>query len=72
MPPKKNSPKRLRALGLRPVRIWLPDTSRPGFAEECRRQCQLLAADPHEKAILAELAAMADVHGWTFTGERPG
>lgn len=28
----------LRAAGLRPLQIWVPDTRRPGFAEECRRQ----------------------------------
>jgi len=26
------------------VQIWVPDTRAPGFAEECRRQCRLLAA----------------------------
>jgi hypothetical protein len=56
---------RLRAQGLRPVQIWLPDTTRPGFAAECRRQSLLLAADPHEQEILAELATMADTEGWT-------
>lgn len=34
---------KLRAAGLRPVQIWVPDTRAPGFAEECRRQCRLLA-----------------------------
>ena len=34
----------LRAAGLRPVQIWVPDTRRPGFAAECRRQSQLVAA----------------------------
>ncbi len=34
----------LRRAGLRPVQIWVPDTTRPGFAEECRRQ-SLLAAE---------------------------
>ena len=29
----------LRARGLRPIQIWVPDTRRPGFAEEVRRQC---------------------------------
>jgi hypothetical protein len=33
---------KLRALGLRPVQLWVPDTSAPGFAEECRRQSQLV------------------------------
>ncbi|MCK0208226.1 antitoxin MazE family protein [Starkeya koreensis] len=34
----------LRAAGLRPVQIWIPDTRRPGFAEECRRQASVVAA----------------------------
>lgn len=34
----------LRAAGLRPIQIWVPDTRRPGFAEECRRQSQIVAA----------------------------
>ena len=33
-----------RAAGLRPVQLWVPDTRAPGFAEEMRRQCALLAA----------------------------
>ena len=33
---------KLRAAGLRPVQIWVPDTSAPGFAEECRRQSRLI------------------------------
>jgi hypothetical protein len=34
----------LRAAGLRPVQIWVPDTRRQGFAEECRRQSIVVAA----------------------------
>lgn len=33
----------LRAAGLRPVQIWLPDTRAPGFAEEYRRQSRIVA-----------------------------
>ncbi|QEL23055.1 DUF3018 family protein [Bosea sp. F3-2] len=33
----------LRAAGLRPVQIWVPDTRRAGFIEECRRQARLVA-----------------------------
>jgi hypothetical protein len=32
----------LRTAGLRPLQIWVPDTRRPGFAEECRRQALLV------------------------------
>lgn len=33
----------LRKAGLRPVQIWVPDSRRPDFAAECRRQAQLAA-----------------------------
>jgi hypothetical protein len=33
---------KLRAAGLRPVQLWLPDTRPPEFAAECRRQSRLI------------------------------
>ena len=33
----------LRASGMRPLQIWVPDTRRQGFAEECRRQAIVIA-----------------------------
>jgi hypothetical protein len=32
------------ATELRPVQLWLPDTSTPSFAETVRRQCLAIAA----------------------------
>jgi hypothetical protein len=46
---------KLRAAGLRPIQIWVPDTRAPGFAEECERQCRVLAA-----AVDRELDAWLD------------
>jgi hypothetical protein len=54
----------LRAAGLRPVQIWVPDTRREGFAEECRRQSLALRNDPHEADVLDFLDAAADRNGW--------
>jgi len=54
----------LRAAGLRPVQIWLPDTRRPGFAEECRRQSQTLQDDAHEQKTLEWLETAGDHEGW--------
>ncbi|ABC21698.1 antitoxin MazE family protein [Rhodospirillum rubrum] len=53
----------LRAAGLRPIQIWVPDTSRPGFAEEVRRQCQIVAeADASDTDLLGFLdAALLDL-----------
>lgn len=57
----------LRRAGLRPVQIWVPDTRRPDFAEECRRQSRLVAqadaADPDLMQFLDD--ALADLDGWT-------
>jgi len=54
----------LREAGLRPVQIWVPDTRRKGFAEECRRQSQMLRDDPFETETLAWLNEAADREGW--------
>lgn len=57
----------LRKAGLRPVQIWVPDTRRPGFAAECRRQSQLAAqADLADQDLLEFMdAALADIDDWT-------
>ena len=56
---------RLREQGLRPIQIWVPDTRRPGFAEECRRQSQAVRNDPHEQEHLDYAAqAAATIEGW--------
>jgi hypothetical protein len=56
--------KALRAAGLRPRQIWVPDTRQPGFAEECRRQSLLLRDDPHEQEVLEWLEKAADREAW--------
>ena len=55
----------LRAAGLRPVQIWVPDTRRRGFAAECRRQSLSLRNDPAEREVLDWLDKVADRDGWT-------
>ena len=54
----------LRARGLRPIQIWVPDTRRPGFAEEARRQCLALRDDPQEKEVLDWIEKAMDYTGW--------
>ncbi|WP_158812442.1 antitoxin MazE family protein [Methylocapsa sp. S129] len=53
----------LRAAGLRPLQIWVPDTRRPGFAEECRRQSLVVAkADAADRDLQEFMAAaLADL-----------
>lgn len=59
-----NHRQKLRAQGLRPVQIWVPDTRKLGFAEECQRQSRLLIDDPLEKETIGWLEQAADTRGW--------
>jgi hypothetical protein len=54
----------LRARGLRPIQIWIPDTRKPGFAEEAHRQSLAVRNDPHEKEIQNLIEEMMDYTGW--------
>jgi hypothetical protein len=54
----------LRAAGLKPVQIWIPDTRSKSFRQKCERECLSLAADPQEAEILAWIAEVADTDGW--------
>lgn len=48
-----NYRKRMRAAGLRPVQIWVPDTSSPEFIEKCRQDSLAVAAnDPGGDEIM--------------------
>ena len=55
----------LRAAGLRPIQIWVPDTRKKGFPEECRRQSLLLTHDDHEIDVLNWIEKVSDSTGWT-------
>jgi hypothetical protein len=50
---------RLRAQGLRPVQIWVPDVDAPGFRSEVRRQIRRLDV-AHEAETLDFIAAAAE------------
>lgn len=41
--------KRLRARGLRPIQVWVPDTRTAAFQVEAHRQSQLVAQSPHAR-----------------------
>lgn len=57
----------LRQAGLRPVQIWVPDTRRPGFDAECRRQSKLVARADARDGQLQHImdSAIAEIESWT-------
>jgi hypothetical protein len=56
---------KLRAAGLRPVQIWVPDTRRPDFISECRRQSRILRDSHGERETMEWIEAVTDTEGWT-------
>ncbi len=54
---------KLRAAGLRPVQIWVPDTRAPGFAQECARQAR--AIRDIEAPAGNDWSGVSNRAGWT-------
>ena len=54
---------RLRAQGLRPIQIWVPDVRSPRFAAQALRQSRLVASSPHaaeDQAFIDALSSSVD------------
>jgi hypothetical protein len=51
---------RLRAQGLRPVQIWVPDVNSPAFVREAHRQSKLVAGSPGAEEDQAFVDALTD------------
>jgi hypothetical protein len=54
----------LRAAGLRPVQLWLPDTSSESFRRKCEQESLSLAGDALETDVLDWIAEGADTDDW--------
>ena len=55
--------RRLRAQGLRPVQIWVPDVRSPEFASEAHRQAAAVAASEHADDDQAFIDALSTGEG---------
>ncbi len=53
----------MRAQGLRPVQIWVPDVRSPGFAAEALRQSSLVAAADRDADEMAFIEAVSEDWG---------
>jgi hypothetical protein len=56
----------LRAAGMRPLQIWVPDTRRKSFVTACRKQAAIVAqADRRDRELLDLLdRAAAEIDSW--------
>jgi len=51
---------RLRAQGLRPIQIWVPDVCAASFKEQAHRQSRAVAASAHAHEDQAFIDAVSD------------
>lgn len=55
---------KLRASGLRPVQIWLPDIRSKAIVDELRRQSLRVSSDPRESEAMNFVEELMDDEGW--------
>jgi len=53
--------KRLRAQGLRPIQIWVPDTRSPRFIKQARQQSRAVASSAHAGEDQAFIASLGEL-----------
>ena len=54
---------KMKAAGLKPVTIWVPDVKAPGFKEQVAWEIAAINASADEKVILEELSGI-EIEGW--------
>jgi hypothetical protein len=55
---------KMKAAGLKPVTIWVPDVNAPGYRESIRRQCELINASADSERVIDEMLSVADFSDW--------
>jgi len=54
---------KMKAAGLKPVTIWVPDMNAPEYAEKVAEAIAIINASEDEKRILEELSDV-EIEGW--------
>lgn len=57
----RNHRERLRAQGLRPIQIWVPDVRSPAFLAEAHRQARVVAASAYAADEQTWVDAMSEL-----------
>jgi hypothetical protein len=54
---------KVKAAGLKPVTIWVPDVNSPKFKQDVARAIEIINNSAEEKVILEELSNI-EIEGW--------
>lgn len=55
---------RMKAAGLRPIQLWVPDVRSRKIVEEVRKQSIRVSSDPWEGTVMDFVESVMDREGW--------
>ena len=55
---------KMKAAGLKPVTIWVPDVSAPGYREQLERDIAIINADADSMLVMEQMLSVADFSDW--------
>jgi AmiR/NasT family two-component response regulator len=55
---------KMKAAGLKPVTIWVPDVNAPGFREQLARDIAIINADADSHRVMEQMLSVADFSDW--------
>jgi hypothetical protein len=54
----------MKAAGLKPVTIWVPDVNAPGYREQLERDIAIINADADSMLVMEQMLSVADFSDW--------
>jgi AmiR/NasT family two-component response regulator len=55
---------KMKAAGLKPVTIWVPDVNAPSFKEQIARDIAIINADADSHLVMEQMLSVADFSDW--------
>ena len=55
---------KMKAAGLKPVTIWVPDVNAPGYREALARDIARINADDESTRVMEDMLELADFSDW--------
>jgi hypothetical protein len=55
---------KMKAAGLKPVTIWVPDVNAPGYREALARDIARINADQESTRVMEDMLELADFSDW--------
>ena len=55
---------KMKAAGLKPVTIWVPDVNTPGYREALARDIARINADEESTRVMEDMLELADFSDW--------